>query len=42
MAEDSGMDISQHRNSYERFMGWAKWGTVISFVITAIVVVIIA
>lgn len=42
MAENGSMDISQHRDSYQRFMGWAKWGTLISFVLAAVVVVIIA
>ena len=36
------MDISAHRASYESFMGWFKWGAVVSFIVAAIVVVIIA
>ncbi len=35
-------DIKAHHASYERFIGWFKWGAVISFVVAAVVVVIIA
>jgi hypothetical protein len=40
--EHGAMDISAHQASYGRFMGWAKWGTVVCFVLAAIVVMIIA
>lgn len=36
------MDISAHRDSYQRFMGWLKLGAVVSFITTAIVVIIVA
>jgi hypothetical protein len=42
MTDDGGMDISQHRATFDRFWDWAKWGTAVCLVITAIVVVIIA
>lgn len=35
-------DIAVHRDGYQRFIGWAKLGTIVSFVVAAIVVVIIA
>ena len=40
--EHDGMDIGAHRASYERFLGWFKWGAVVSFVVAAGVVVLIA
>ena len=40
--EAGAMDISAHRASYDSFMSWFKWGAIVSFVVTAIVVVIIA
>ena len=40
--EAGAMDITAHRASYDSFMGWFKWGAVASFVVAAIVVVIIA
>ena len=40
--ETGAMDISAHRASYEGFLGWFKWGAIVSFIVAAIVVVIIA
>ena len=40
--ETGAMDITAHRAAYEGFMSWFKWGTIISFIVAAIVVVIIA
>ncbi len=40
--EQGAMDISAHRAGYERFMGWMKIGAVVSFVVAAVVVVILA
>jgi hypothetical protein len=40
--EAGAMDITAHRASYDSFMGWFKWGAVVAFVVTAIVVVIIS
>ena len=40
--EPGAMDISQHRKSYDEFMGWAKWGAMVSFIIAAVAVVIVA
>jgi hypothetical protein len=40
--EAGSMDITAHRASYDSFMSWFKWGAVVAFIITAIVVVIIA
>ncbi len=40
--EAGAMDITDHRVAYEGFMSWFKWGTVVSFIVAAIVVVIIA
>ena len=40
--EAGAMDITAHRASYDRFMSWFKWGAVTSFIVAAIVVVIIA
>ena len=36
------MDIAAHRESFDRFMGWLKIGTLASAIVTAVVVVIIA
>lgn len=41
-SQHGAMDISAHRSSYDGFMSWAKIGTVVCFVIVAIVVLIIA
>jgi len=35
-------DISVHRDGYQKFLGWFKWGAVTSFVVAAVVVVIIS
>ena len=40
--EPGAMDISDHRESYQAFMGWAKWGAMVSFIIAAVAVVIVA
>ena len=40
--EAGAMDITAHRAAYQGFMSWFKWGTIISFIVAAIVVVIIA
>lgn len=40
--QHGAMDISAHRASYSSFMGWAKVGTVVCFILAAIVVAIIA
>ena len=40
--EAGAMDITAHRASYAGFLGWFKWGAVASFIVAAIVVVIIA
>ena len=35
-------DFKSHERSYARFAGMMKWGTIISFLVGAIVVVIIS
>jgi hypothetical protein len=40
--EAGAMDISAHRASYEGFLGWFKWGAIASFIVAAVVVIIIA
>jgi len=40
--EPGAMDITSHRASYEGFIGYFKWGTIVAAMIAAIVVVIIA
>jgi len=35
-------DLTAHRASYERFIGWFKWGAIVSFVVAAIAVVLVA
>ena len=35
-------DIDAHRASYDRFMWWLKTGAIVSFVVAAVVVVIVA
>lgn len=40
--EPGAMDISAHKDSYARFMKAATWGTVVCFVLAAIVVLIIS
>ena len=43
MANDSSSDnIEYARQTYEGFMGWMKTGTIISALVTAFVVVLIA
>ena len=39
---DTGFDMTAHERTYGSVMGLLKWGAVASFVIAAIVVVIIA
>jgi Bacterial aa3 type cytochrome c oxidase subunit IV len=34
-------DIKTHQQSYERFLGWLKFGTIASVIITAIVIYVI-
>ena len=38
----SGFELKAHESTYSRFIGLMKYGAVASFVITAIVVVILA
>lgn len=40
--EHGAMDISAHKDSYSRFMKAATWGTVVCFIVAAIVVLIIS
>lgn len=40
--EPGAMDITAHRASYERFMGWFKFGAIAASIVVAIVVVIIS
>ena len=40
--DKQAMDTSAHRASYERFLGWAKFATIVSFIVAAIAVVLIA
>lgn len=35
-------DLSVHRNGYDAFIGWFKWGAIAAFVVAAVAVVIIA
>lgn len=42
MAEGSGFEMKAHEQSYGRFIGLLKYGAVAAFVVTAIVVLIIA
>ena len=35
-------DYQAHSKGYERFLGLMKWGTILSFIATAIVVLLIA
>ena len=39
---DTKMDYNAHEKSYSLFSGLMKWGTIISFILAAIVVLIIA
>ena len=41
-ADTHQIDIGEHRASYERFMFWAKWGTLVSAIVAFIAVVIVA
>ncbi len=38
----SGNDLNAHEKSYSLFTGLIKWGTILSLIIAAIVVLIIA
>lgn len=42
MAEESGMDMPAHVDTYGRVMTMMKWGTVVCIVIAAFVVWLIA
>lgn len=42
MAEQSGMDMPAHVDTYGRVMGLMKWGTVVCIMIAAFVVWLIA
>lgn len=35
-------DMVAHEQSYARFAGMMKWGTIITFIVVALVVVVIA
>lgn len=35
-------DVQAHVKSYDRFAWMMKWGTIISFIVTAIVVILIS
>lgn len=39
---DAGNDYPAHEKSYGLFTGLIKWGTILSFIVAAIVVLIIA
>lgn len=39
---DAGNDFPAHEKSYGLFTGLMKWGTILSFIVAAIVVLIIA
>jgi hypothetical protein len=39
---DANTDIQSHVKSYDRFSAMMKWGTIISFIVAAIVVIIIS
>ena len=41
-ANDSGENLGAHVRDYSRFTGIMKWGTILSLITTAIVVLIIA
>ena len=44
MAADHGpqTDLKSHVNSYNRFSAMMKWGTILSAIVTAIVVILIS
>ncbi len=42
MAEESGMDMPAHVDTYDRVMGLLKWGAVGCFLVGALVVWLIA
>ena len=39
---DAQMDVQAHVKSYSRFAAMMKWGTIISFIVAAIVVILIS
>ncbi|MBU3076500.1 aa3-type cytochrome c oxidase subunit IV [Sphingomonas quercus] len=39
---DSGFELSAHEGTYSGFTALMKWGTIISFICAAVVVLIIA
>jgi len=41
-ADEAERAVRSHRNSYERFIGMMKWGTILSAVVALIVVFIIS
>ncbi|QPQ56107.1 aa3-type cytochrome c oxidase subunit IV [Allosphingosinicella flava] len=41
-ADNRGNDLGAHVQDYSRFTGLMKWGTIVSFIVAAIVVLIIA
>lgn len=38
MAEETGMDMPAHVDTYDRVMGLLKWGTVASAIVAAFVI----
>lgn len=42
MAEEPGMDMPAHVDTYARVMGLLKWGTVVCAIIAAFVIWLIA
>jgi len=41
-ANDTGENFGAHVRDYSRFTGLMKWGTIVSLVVTALVILIIA
>ena len=41
-ANETGEDLGAHVRDYSRFTGLMKWGTIVSLIVTAFVIVIIA
>jgi hypothetical protein len=39
---EANTDIQAHVKSYDRFSAMMKWGTILSFIVAAIVVIIIS
>jgi hypothetical protein len=39
---DANTDIQSHVKSYDRFSAMMKWGTIVSFIVAALVVIIIS